>query len=124
MQVKTGADILKIKRFAKVYRHQGEKFLRKFLVEQEIVDSNQRIESLAGCFAIKEAFAKALGTGIGQKNVSWHDFLIQKDQWGKPIVRLSGGAAEIFDALGGRSFDVSVSHEKKYVIATCVILCD
>lgn len=124
MQIKTGIDILQMKRFARVYQKHGEKFLKRFLLAEEIAAANGRVESLAGFFAAKEAFSKALGSGIGQQGVRWHDLQIQKDESGKPVLSLMGGAAAKYRELGGRCFDISISHEKKYVAAVCVLLLD
>lgn len=122
MQIKVGQDILEIKRFAAVYEKKGERFLERFLSSAEITYATKSIQSLAGFFAAKEAAAKALGTGIGHERVTWHDFHITVDSYGKPQLELSGAALEYYNKIKGISLDLSISHEKKYATAVCVIL--
>ncbi len=122
MQIKVGNDILEIKRFAKVYETKGERFLERFLSTDEIAYAAKNIQSLAGFFAAKEAAAKALGTGIGYEQVGWHDFHIAPDSYGKPQLQLSGAALKYYHKINGISLDLSISHEKEYATAVCVIL--
>ncbi|HZJ69270.1 MAG TPA: holo-ACP synthase [Candidatus Eisenbacteria bacterium] len=124
MKVRSGIDILNIERFEKVFQKQGDKFLKTFLNDEEIEQASDRIQTLAGFFSAKEAAAKAIGRGIWQNNISWHDFLIKRDQYGKPFLSLSGAALAYYNDLGGIDIDISISHEKKYVTAVCMMLLD
>lgn len=122
MKIRSGIDILDLGRFEKSYQRRGQKFLETFLAEQEIELAQGKTESLAGFFSAKEAISKAIGSGIWQANVNWHNFLITIDDLGKPSVRLSGEALARYDKMGGIDLDISISHEKEYVVALCVIL--
>jgi len=121
MKIYSGVDIIDIKRFEKTLDRHKEKFLNKFLVTEEI-ESSQRLERLAALFAAKEAISKALGTGIGQKNIGWHDFLIKHNKLGKPEVILKNEAKVRFEKMHGIDIDLSISHEKQFAIAFCLIL--
>lgn len=122
MKIKTGIDILDLKRFEKSYERRGRKFLETFLSEQEINTANDKIETFAGFFSAKEAISKAIGSGIWQVDVNWHNFSIEIDELGKPVPYLKGEALARYDKMGGVDIDISISHEKDYVVAICVIL--
>lgn len=122
MQVHVGNDILSIKRFERIVEKKGQRFLERFLSAEEISYANNRVQSLAGFFSVKESISKALGTGIGYEGVSWHDIHISINHYGKPEVKFSGKAKEYYDKINACSIDISISHEKKYAMTTCVIL--
>lgn len=122
MEISSGIDILNLQRFKKSYERRGLKFLQTFLSEEEIELANNKEESLAGFFSAKEAISKAIGSGIWQADVKWHDFTITNNELGKPIVTLSGEALALYDRMKGIDIDVSISHEREYVVAVCVIL--
>ncbi len=122
MEIKTGVDVVSIKRFQDKYKRRGEKFLMAFLSGEEIDLAKGRIASLAGFFAAKEAAAKALGSGIWQEGVGWHDLTISRDGLGKPSISFSGRAADLYEELQGMSHDISISHEEEYALAVCQIL--
>lgn len=77
-----------------------------------------KFASLAANFAAKEAFSKALGTGI--RNFGFNDVEILRDELGAPYFNFYGKAAEIM-ALGGYSAQVSLSHERDTAIAMVLL---
>ena len=79
------------------------------------------MQSFAGRFAAKEAVAKALGTGIGTKGVSFADMEILSDAYGMPCVTLTGKALQVYKEKKGRSISVSISHDGGFAIAVCHI---
>ena len=78
-----------------------------------------RILSLAARFAAKEAFGKALGSGL--TGLSLRDMAVLNNSVGKPEMMLEGTAKKAFEQLGGERVFISLSHEKQAVIAMCVI---
>ena len=90
--------------------------------EQEYCISKKagRYSSLAARFAAKEAVAKALGTGMGDK-ASPAEIEIKNDENGKPFVVLSGSAQKTFTGLGAEKIDISLSHGRDYAVAFAVI---
>lgn len=74
---------------------------------------------LAKRFAAKEAAVKALGTGIG-RGIGWQQLSIGHDELGKPILSLSGRAAELARARGIRHWHLSYSDERDLVAATVI----
>lgn len=75
---------------------------------------------LAARFAAKEAFLKALGTGL-RDGISWHDVEVNNDALGKPELILSGKAATQFEANKLVSKHLSLSHDGGSAIAMVVL---
>ena len=83
-----GTDIVKIKRLKKSLKNQL--FLKRIFSTDEILRCS-RIKNSANCFAkrfsAKEAFAKALGTGIS-KGINFNEIIILNEKNGKPFIKL------------------------------------
>ncbi|MGL4191195.1 MAG: holo-ACP synthase [Vibrio sp.] len=122
MIVGLGTDITEIERVEKALARSGENFARRILTDAEFeqFQSLQRQgRFLAKRFAAKEAASKALGTGIAQ-GVTFHDFTISNDALGKPLLSLSGKAAQLAALLEVRSIHLSLSDERRYAMATVI----
>jgi holo-[acyl-carrier protein] synthase len=109
-----GIDIIELKRIESLL--ENKKFINRVLTETEREHFEQlllkrKIEFLAGRFAVKEAYAKARGTGIG-KELSFQDIEVTKDERGKPIVK-SNQEDEIVH--------VSISHSRDYAVAQIIL---
>ena len=115
--MKIGTDIVQIQRIETAVEKFGEKFLRRFLSEEEIATLGHKPESLAGYWAAKEAIAKALGTGIGAE-VGFHDIHLDKDPRGAPHFALSAQVRKAFRVEGG---SLSISHDGGFAIAVVAI---
>jgi holo-[acyl-carrier protein] synthase len=74
---------------------------------------------LAARFAAKEAFGKALGTGLA--GFSLREVSVVNDEHGQPHLRLAGRALERLVASGGSRVLVTLTHEHDYAIAVVVI---
>jgi holo-[acyl-carrier protein] synthase len=125
--VRTGVDMIKIVRIADVIARHGDRFLLRVLTPEEITICAGRIPAIAARWAAKEAVAKLLGVGIrgltsGDAAVPWHDIQIQRDAAGKPQIVLHRYAATIAAAQGLFSFDISISHDGEYAIASAVAI--
>lgn len=75
--------------------------------------------SLAARFAAKEAFGKALGTGL--TGIKLRDIQVENTPYGRPDIVLSGTALEKFRAVGGGRVLLSLTHERDNAIAMVVI---
>ncbi len=111
-----GVDMTEISRVDKAC--QKETFLRKVFSEQEIDLYGDRPAKLAAGFAAKEAFSKALGTGV--RSFSMNEVELLRDELGKPYYEFRGRAAEIVREKGLRSF-VSVTDEGDLVTVMTVL---
>lgn len=97
--MRIGCDIVCISEFKKRAQKGGEAFLKKVFLPSELRRDPDSWEHLAGIFAAKEAVMKAADIPPG----SWLEIEIEHHPSGRPICRLVE--------------DISVSHEKDYVIA-------
>lgn len=114
-----GVDMVEVSRIAKALVRNTEKFPRRILSVEELEqfqDCPNQDVFLAKRFAVKEAVAKALGTGFSN-GVSWIDISLSHDELGKPLVELSGEARKQLQRLGGCKVLVSLSDEAGLVIA-------
>lgn len=118
VSIAIGVDLLERERVLRTYQRFGERFLHKVFTDVELEQAEGRIERLVGRFAVKEACAKMLRTGIGQ--VAWHEIETTRLPGGKPALRLYGRAAERAAALGLIAFDVSISDTYGHTLAVVV----
>ncbi|MCQ2611270.1 MAG: holo-ACP synthase [Treponema sp.] len=124
----TGIDLAKVSRFEKWVKNPDmlernfhkEELLenyREVLTQRQISSASQHY---AARFAAKEAFSKALGTGI--RNFSIKDVYVKNDELGKPYIMLQDSAKEVFEKLcPGSIIHLSMSHEKEFAIANVII---
>jgi holo-[acyl-carrier protein] synthase len=118
-----GTDICSIKRVVKAHEKQGDRFAKRVLSEVEFerdfqtqANPTMKARLLAKRWAIKEAIAKALGTGIG-KQCSFQDITVSHDSLGKPIV---DDTSTILQRFPTTNFLISVSDETDYCVAFAV----
>lgn len=118
-----GTDIVEIQRVESALERLGDKFAQRILTPDELSQyhaSAMPARYLAKRYCAKEACAKALGTGIG-RGISWQHMSVAHDDWGKPLMPLSEGAAERLQLLGGENLHLSLSDEQHYVVASVII---
>ena len=119
-----GVDIVQNIRIYKSI--QNKKFISRIFGKKEIFISKKTFDKtkfFSKRFAAKEAFVKALGTGLA-RGVFWKDIEVKNNQYGKPLIKLHGKAKEIFKNMNKTSdthIEVSLSDEKKYAIANVTI---
>lgn len=126
MKITCGTDIVEINRIEKAVKKTPSFTDRIYTArEQEYCMSRKagRYSSLAARFAAKEAVAKALGTGMGDK-ASPSEIEILNDKLGKPYITLYGTALETYESIGGSDIDISLSHGRDYAVAFAVITYD
>ncbi len=119
----TGIDIVDIARFERFVRENNlPLFERLFtLAELEYCTARKRsAQHLALRFAAKEAFLKALGTGL-REGLSWKHMEVVHDHYGKPELKLTGGADELFRAKGLKRCFLSLSHDGNCAVASVIL---
>ena len=118
-----GNDLADTRRFEKSLQKIGDRLAQRILSDHEFAGfstAGQPAVFLAKRFAVKEAVAKALGTGFRQ-GVSWRDISLHHTELGQPEVRLSGAAQRRLELLHGSTVHVSLSDEAHLVCAFAVI---
>ena len=122
-----GTDICDVRRIrASVERH-GERFAQKILCDAELAVWRARSERwpdrgvsyLASRFSAKEAFSKAIGTGM-RLPMTWRSCEIANAVSGKPEIVLHGALQAWFDARR-LTAHVTVSDEKDYAASFVVV---
>jgi holo-[acyl-carrier protein] synthase len=116
--LRTGVDLVEIKRIQGTVERYGERFLRRIYTARELAEVGNNYSSLAARFAAKEAVSKALGSGIGA--ITWHEIEIQRGRANQPILHLYGAAQELARELGLKDWSVSLSHSALLAIAFVV----
>lgn len=126
MAVFCGNDIIKISRVKETIEKLGETFTKRVYTEQEISYCESRrmckYQSYAARFAAKEAVYKAISPKTSE-DITWKDIEIEREENGKPIIKLHGKIKECANSIGiqNEKIDVSLSHDDDYAIATVVI---
>lgn len=120
----TGVDMVEIHRVELSIERFGERFLGRVFTARERAYCEDRrkgaAQSFALRFAAKEAFAKALGTGI-RLGVNWKDIEVQSDSLGRPAIALHGGAATAAKKAGIQRTHLSLSHDGPLAVAFVVV---
>lgn len=114
-----GVDLSEVARVEQLVSRYGNRFLNRVFTAQEQAYCNGRVTSLAARFAIKEAVAKALGTGMGER-VTWREIEIVNDARGKPELILHGKTRAYAESLGLQQWTVSLSHTDSLAIGFVV----
>ena len=117
-----GTDIAEVKRFEKWVKNPD--MLERFFNEKEMSSAKSdsaKCQHYAVRFAAKEAFSKALGTGITGFNLK--EVYITNNSEGAPSLNIEGNALSLMEErLGKCKAFVSLSHEKEYALAFVVLV--
>lgn len=114
----SGVDIIEVERIARAMERHGARFGARFFTARELRYCEGRPERLAGRFAVKEAVAKALGTGIG--DVRWTEIEVHCDGRGKPELILHGRARELAQERGIGQWSISLSHTRTHAVGFAI----
>ncbi|MFH2503992.1 holo-ACP synthase [Klebsiella indica] len=118
-----GTDIVEIVRIEAVIARSGDRLARRVLSDHEwaIWEQHQQpVRFLAKRFAVKEAAAKALGTGI-RNGLAFNQFEVYNDELGKPRLRLWGEAKDLAERMGVGHIHVTLADERHYACATVIV---
>ena len=120
-----GVDVVRIERIKEVLDRRKERFLNRVFTRQEIDFCRNRVHVIpcfAMRFAAKEAFSKALGTGM-RHGIYWRQIEILHDKRGKPEFRLTGHALELIKQANISRLHLSLTDEGDYAAAMVVLEC-
>ncbi len=123
MVVGLGIDIVQNERMERIIQKWGDKFLEKFFSKEElkfIGNTHNKNQRYAGNYAVKEAFAKAVGTGF-RKGLRIKDIMVMRDERGKPYIKLNGSAKDYMERIGATKIQASISHERDYSVAVVIV---
>ncbi|MEE3380688.1 MAG: holo-ACP synthase [Succiniclasticum sp.] len=119
MIIGIGCDLAETRRIAAALERPG--FAERIFTKEELAlaEDAHRVEHLAARFAAKEAFLKALGTGLREGRLT--EIGVTKDSLGKPELTVTGRFAELAAERGVRRFHVTLSHTKDTALAVVVL---
>ena len=123
-----GTDIINIKRIEDSFKKSGKSFKNRVFSKNEILycDSKKNpYPYYAKRFAAKEAFSKAIGTGI-RKGIDFKNIEIKNNKLGKPSILLKGNTAAAFKKIiKSKKYIIylSLADDLPWAHATVVISC-
>jgi holo-[acyl-carrier protein] synthase len=121
-----GTDLVLVERVKQALQRHGERFAERILAEEEMLEFKQARDPgryLAKRFAVKEAAAKALGTGF-QHGIRFIDIRTTHSDLGQPLLEFRGEAQKRCEALAVKHSHVSISDDGAYAIAFVTLLRD
>lgn len=118
-----GTDIVEVARIEASLQQFGDDFARRILVDSEWPSyqaSAIKPRFLAKRFAAKEAFSKALGTGL-RAPATFQNIAVSHDALGKPILQLAPALLKLLQSKNIRHTHLSISDEKNLAAAFVVL---
>ena len=119
-----GTDIVAVQRLQTMWERHGDRALERLLAPQEMAEFARAAHKgrfLAKRFAAKEAFSKALGTGV-RPPATLPAIAVSHDKLGKPILTFSDQLAEMIENQGLKAH-LSLSDEANYAVAYVILEC-
>lgn len=120
MIIGIGTDIVDINRIQNIVAN--ERFVKEYFGEDErvfLMGKKNPAPSIANNFAAKEAFSKALGTGVRGFSIS--EVQVLRDELGKPYIVLSGKAEKAMLDTGAKKIHVTLSNTDTSAVAFVVL---
>jgi holo-[acyl-carrier protein] synthase len=120
MIVGLGIDVCSIERMRRALERHGDRFFTRICTEAERGDLTEldTATALAGRFAVKEAFAKALD---GARGVGWHEVEVRRAPSGRPVLELKGNAMAMVQRFGADAWHVSITHDAGVAVAVVIL---
>lgn len=119
----TGTDLIDIRRIERALARFGHRFAQRVLVEEEYRRFCAHVKPahyVAKRFAAKEAFSKAMGTGI-HFPVNWHNVSVANERSGKPYLKFSQPLAALLEQRGIKRAHLSLSDEVEMACAFVIL---
>ena len=122
MKITCGTDIIEIDRIKQSIEDLGDKFLKRVYTDREIEycegKNMQRYQHYAARFAAKEAAFKALSQYLNDSySIEWKDIEVENSKSGRPKLKINKISMKNIESM-----DISISHCKKYAVATVTVL--
>jgi holo-[acyl-carrier protein] synthase len=116
-----GIDIVHVRRLERWQKIPG--LLERFFHSDELLSARNKGDgaalSLAARFAAKEAFGKALGTGL--KGIVLKDIVVVNRHNGSPVIEVFGTARRALEKSGAGRIHISLTHERDNAVAMIVL---
>lgn len=118
-----GTDIVEVSRIEASIAQFGDEFAKRILADSEFSSyqkSHIKPRFLAKRFAAKEAFSKALGTGL-RAPATFQNIAVSHDALGKPILVLAEELQTMLSAKNITQTHISISDEKNLAAAFVIL---
>ena len=118
-----GTDIVEVSRIEASIAQFGDDLAKRILAESELpsyLASHIKPRFLAKRFAAKEAFSKALGTGL-RAPATFQNITISHDELGKPVLVLAAELQVFLQSKNIVNMHISISDEKNLAAAFVVL---
>lgn len=118
-----GTDIVEVARIEASIAQFGDDFAKRILAQSELAsyaESQIKPRFLAKRFAAKEAFSKALGTGL-RAPATFQNIAVSHDDLGKPMLLLAPELQLFLNNKNITKTHISISDEKNLATAFVVL---
>ncbi|MDX1916330.1 MAG: holo-ACP synthase [Methylophilus sp.] len=118
-----GTDIVEVARIEHSLTQFGDDFAKRILADSEFpsyLDSKIKARFLAKRFAAKEAFSKALGTGL-RPPATFQNIAVSHDALGKPVLILAGELQDFLQSKNIAHMHITISDEKNLAAAFVIL---
>jgi holo-[acyl-carrier protein] synthase len=121
-----GIDIIETERIQKELSVSEDSFCNSVFTESEIAycrkgsNKNVQAQRFAARFASKEAFFKAIGTGL-RNGLQWKDIEIVNDEYGKPRLEFKNKSLELVKKKKLSNILLTISHSKSHAVAVVIL---
>ncbi len=118
-----GIDLVEVERIEKIIARWGDRFTKKIYGTDEqlyCACTSHPSQHYAARFAVKEAFLKCLGCGIGD-GIPFNQIEVALDARGKPSLRLQGAAENAMKRINATAVHVSITHTIHYASAVVIL---
>jgi len=119
-----GIDLVEVARIRDLLTKHGDRFKERTFTAGEIAYCDTCADPAmhyAARFAAKEAAAKAIGTGLWAQGVDWKDIEVTREETGKPVLLLHGGAQSHAQSQGVTRILVSLTHTRDLAQAQVIL---
>ncbi len=118
-----GTDLCRISRIEKALERFGGRFAEKILADEELArfrSHRQPAAYLAKRFAAKEAFSKAIGTGM-KYPMHWRNVAVSNERSGKPTMRCLEPLLSVVEKRGITAIHLSLTDEPDFALAFVIV---
>ena len=118
-----GSDIVKVNRIERLVQRYDQRFLQRVFTSAEIAYASGKARPalhLAARFAAKEAFVKALGSGL-RDGLNWCDIEVVNNELGQPQLKLYNYAHQACQEKCNATTWLSLAHEQEFALAFVVL---
>ncbi|MEA3347784.1 MAG: holo-ACP synthase [Pseudomonadota bacterium] len=118
-----GSDIVKVSRIERLVERYDQRFLQRLFTAAETAYASNKARPalhLAARFAAKEAFVKALGSGL-REGLNWCDIEVTNNQLGQPQLKLHNYVRQVCHERLNATTWLSLAHEQEFALAFVVL---